>query len=94
MPSEMIEPLLAQTFSLALHKLVHSKRTDADLDRFVAHVEALNMLTTCNRARDYRDPSGVHASLAANNLLGMVEQFRRLPPDERDAMLTAWQGVY
>jgi hypothetical protein len=90
LPSELLEPLLADAFSMCLRDLLKSKREQADYDRLYDQAHALSRITIVNQAysEDWRDPNGVHASVAATNLLGMVGRLRDNFHIDREAMLT------
>lgn len=89
LPSELLEPLLADACSIAIHRLLRSTGEDADLDRFVAEIKGIDSVAMANRgyATRWDDPTGVHASVAASNMWGMAMGLREKSRPERDAFL-------
>lgn len=82
-PSELLEPVLAEVFDWYLREAVTSGGSDESTNALLAAAKVINRLTIVNRGEDGRSPAGVHASMAAMNELRLAESFAAMAPDER-----------
>lgn len=84
LPSELIEPLLADLFSWYLRDYAKSAQEDTDGARLRDAVTVINRITILNHSDGV---NGVHASIASLNLQMMTDKLLRMDDSERHEFL-------
>lgn len=84
LPSELIEPLFADTFSWYLRDYAASPQTDGDAERLRSALDVINRMSIVNQTDGV---NGVHAGIASMNLRRLTENMLAEPAVERARFL-------